>query len=176
MEKKAESKRDIELWKRIEAVYPDKSAEYREEVYDLLCPEHTIEMLKDVIASMEKTQTIALPLAFYGKNLKERTKGWSSKGGRGHGKNPAVFEAIKYALAKSKFKTVRGLWECLKREFDKDEHFVTKDSDVFFEGEENVMTIRTFSKRGKTKEHMTDQTITFWTFKTYVSAYKKMDK
>lgn len=82
MTKKADPKRDAELWKRIEAVYPGKSAEYKKEVYDLLCPEYKIEMLKDVIASMEKTQTIALPLAFYGKDLKKRAKEWSSRGGQ----------------------------------------------------------------------------------------------
>jgi|GEM_PF-4824111 len=63
-----------DLWDRIEAAFPDKSAEYKKEVYDLLCPEYKIEMLKDVIAAMEKTEDIALPLALYGKKTKHERK------------------------------------------------------------------------------------------------------
>ena len=74
MTDKIDPKPKTDLWERIEAGCPGKSAEYKKEVYDLLCPEYKIEMLKDLIATMERTEEISLPLAFYGKKTKHERK------------------------------------------------------------------------------------------------------
>jgi hypothetical protein len=116
--------------------------------------------------------------------LKDKLKTGGRKGGWMRRKIPAVMLAIEHAVELSKNKSTLGLWQYLKKKSHHGQyHFVTKDSDIFFEtkdGEiENLMTIRTFMPTGKTgkTEVMKDQQITFSAFKTYVSAYrKKIDK
>jgi hypothetical protein len=73
-EKTKDPRHYTELWKKIEAACPDDSEAEKEKFYYLLSPEYKIAMLKDVIASMERTEQIALPLAFYGKKTKQERK------------------------------------------------------------------------------------------------------
>jgi len=108
--------------------------------------------------------------------LKDRPKKAGQKGGGMRQKVPAVMEVVGHANIKSKTKTVLGLWEYLKKEFHGEKHFITKDSDIFFDvidGEiENVMTIKTFKSKGK-KEFMKEERISFRTFQRYTSHLKK---
>ena len=96
MEKKIRFKpKDAELWKTIETVYPGKSAEYKKEVYDLLCPESKIATLKHHVAILE--DTITLKECY----LKQRAKDRSAKGGKAEKELKGVLKAIKMILPKA---------------------------------------------------------------------------
>jgi hypothetical protein len=154
-----------ELWKRIEAVYPGKSEEYKKEVYDLLCPEYKIKMRESVIASMEKMQSIALPLAFYGKDLKKRAKERSAKGGSVPKKDPGLMFAIEYAWVHSKEKTCLALWSFLKKACKGDFFPLKEKADLVFEDRENKLYH--YHPDGKARG------IGFRAFQKYVADFKK---
>lgn len=91
MEKKIRFKsKDPELWEKIEAVYPDKSEEYKKEIYDQLCSETRIATLKHQVAILEDTITLKEQLA----------KQWSRKGGKAEKELKGVLKAIKMILPK----------------------------------------------------------------------------
>jgi hypothetical protein len=111
--------------------------------------------------------------------LKDRAKKTGQKGGWMHGKILAVTLAIGRVDQPPGKKSALALWQCLKHKYRGEEHFMTKESDIFFETKgdeiENLMTVRTFKASGKTRkiEIMKDQRITFSAFRTYVKAYRK---
>lgn len=108
--------------------------------------------------------------------LKGHFKKAGAKGGKMRSKIPIVYEAIEEAEREARQKTEIGMWRYLKNRYSGGKRFITENADLFFDDEtENLLTIRTFNRVGKTKkvQTMKDQRITFSTFKTYVKPYRK---
>ncbi len=180
MEKRIRFKpKDAELWKRIKAVYPDKSAEYKKEVYDFLCSEAKIARLKDHVAILEKTETILYPWAMYGKDLKKRAKENSSKGG-GRPKGREIYVlACRQIITEYEIKTPLECWKVFAKKYNNpiDTLKIKKGSDfceVYFEEgdyDKNEPDLLMYFPNGKLKNA---KGIKYISFKKHFFEAKKM--
>lgn len=159
MKKKIRFKpKDAELWKRIEAVYPGKSAEYKKELYDLLCPESRIAALKHHVSILENIDTLKE------RYLKKLAKDRSAKGGKASKKEPSFALLVQYAWEKSKRKTCLSMWKFLERKLQAGDVSIS-GYDFVYEEETNRITL--YFGNGKSRD------IGFRSFQRYVKDFKE---